>query len=348
MPKKLTPQQTVNVLVDAGWPPKHLYNAFRTVFFESSFRPDVTSEDDQVANKPRTASYGLFQINPIFWSEEIKQFLRDEGLLENVDPDFTEPEYYYDKYKPEEEQGDVHKRVPVLSKREIELIMDPVLNAQFAFEHIFARHGWDGSGPDGTNVNAQGEPLMNSAWTSIATWINSLKFPGYDGKDNEYRDIRIREEEVGPIWESTEGPTIVEESGSLDNETSIGFQGLEGKQDETGTASLGKSRFLGDRDMVQSPEGGILDMSSPRPNIPRYPTGQEFGSPMGAFDETDSMTNFNWKDDALRSWLDQYYPNQGGIGNAELDFDPTGGAPPDTEGALVSNFEPAFMKQNMV
>ena len=39
--KKLTPQQTVNVLLDAGWPPKHLHNAFRTIFFETSFRPDA-------------------------------------------------------------------------------------------------------------------------------------------------------------------------------------------------------------------------------------------------------------------------------------------------------------------
>jgi hypothetical protein len=68
---------------------------------------------------------------------------------------------------------------------------------------------------------------------------------------------------------------------------------------------------------------------------------------MGAFDETDPITNLNWEDDIERRFLDQYFPNQGGIGNAELDR-PTGGAPPNTEGELVSNFEPAFMKQNMV
>jgi len=184
----------------------------------------------------------------------------------------------------------------------------------------------------------------------MATWFNSLKFPGYDGKNNEYRDIRIREKEVGPLWEATEGPTIVEASENPDNEIPIELQGLEGRQDETGAVSLGKSRFLGDRDMVQAPEGGFwvpVDMSSPRPNIPRYPTGQEFGSPMGAFDETDPITNLNWEDDIERRFLDQYFPNQGGIGNAELDR-PTGGAPPNTEGELVSNFEPAFMKQNMV
>ena len=316
--KKLTPQEIVSVLVDAGWPPEHLHNAFRTTFFESSFRPDVTSEDDQVNYKPRTASYGLFQINPIFWSEEIKQFLRDEGLLENVDPDFTEPEYYYDKYKPEEEQGDVHKRVPVLSKREIELIMDPVLNAQFAFEHIFARHGWDGSGPDGTNVDAEGEPFMTSAWTSMATWINSKKFPGYDGKNNEYRDIRLREKEVQPFWEKTEGPTIVETSENPDNTMPIELQGLEGRQDETGATSLGTSRFLGDR---------VETLTQTLDQPPPIPAGGEFGAGMGTFQQDVQVGT-------------PLTPSQG------KDFEDYP-VPPSSSGQDVE-WEPTFVNQNMV
>ena len=64
---------------------------------------------------------------------------------------------------------------------------------------------------------------------------------------------------------------------------------------------------------------------------------------MGSF-EQDSVTD-NWVDDSLRSVLDQYYPNQGGIGNAKLDNPLAGGAPPDVEGEKVSNFEPDFVKK---
>jgi len=93
--------------------------------------------------------------------------------------------------------------------------------------------------------------------------------------------------------------------------------------------------------MVQQPMTPFY--TGPRPNIPRYPTGQEFGAPMGSF-EQDSVTD-NWVDDSLRNFLDQHYPNQGGIGNAELDNPLAGGAPPDVEGEMVSNFEPDFVKK---
>ena len=243
--KRLTPQQVINVLINAGWTPDLLHDAFRTVFFESSFRPDLTSEE----GKPNVASYGLFQINPIYWSREIKQFLTDEGLLEDVETDFTEPEYYYDENIGEDSS------VPVLSNKEIDLITDPALNAQFAKEYVFERHGWDGSGPDKTNVDEQGNPLMEPAWTSIGTWLNSLKYPNQDGQNNEYKKIRVLEQEVQPIWEKTEGPTIVSQSTDPDNEIPIDFRGLEGRQDETGAVALGTSKSLNEQMSPPSMDG---------------------------------------------------------------------------------------------
>ena len=198
--KTLEPNELIDLLSDAGWTPDLIHDAFRTAFFESSLRPDVTSEDNRV----NVASYGLFQINPIWWRDEIVKFLNEE-VPDKVDEEiaYTEPTYYSDT------------DIPVLTDRQIKLITDPFLNAKFAKDHIYTRHGWEGSGPDGTKVNAKGEPLMNPGWTSLAL----LKFAEANShlttsdsndpdKAGDLSAIRAREEESKDLWRDSKGPEL--------------------------------------------------------------------------------------------------------------------------------------------
>jgi len=191
----LTGQQVLDILIEAGWPPESLKEAFITAFLESSFNPRHTTDFEGLE------TYGLFALTPQSWDR------KDLSVK-------TLSEVFGDDY------------------RESKNILDPVQNARYAYEQIFKQpyppFSFNGRKADwGKPEEQSGERNSMMDWRgyedySIIRHYGPSAFTEGDdlyrkgigeGDGPYYQDVQKNIEHAISEWEKTKGPQIVEKWG---------------------------------------------------------------------------------------------------------------------------------------
>jgi hypothetical protein len=199
----LTGQRVLDILIEAGWPPERLKEAFITAFLESSFNPnqveDFVKDPETGKGEP---TFGLFSLTPRSWDRK--------GLSVKTLSEFFGKDYIESKS-----------------------ILDPVQNARYAFEEIFSQpyppFSYNGRKADWSKLEEQkGERNSMMDWRayedysvirhygpSAFTEGDDLYREGDDkgGDGAYYQGVQVNIEYALNEWEKTKGPQLVEKWG---------------------------------------------------------------------------------------------------------------------------------------